>query len=74
MYMYTCNCYCEDAGLYTGSGALSAKEDPELAKQLETVQKEVKQLEIDSEHQRQSKKMQVRVCVCEERRLSSCLS
>ncbi len=33
--------------------------DPELAEQLEAVQREVKQLEIESEHQRQSKKLQV---------------
>ena len=51
--------------MYTGSGKEetamfeAGKEDPELAMQLEKVQKEVKQLEIDSEHQRQAKKMQV---------------
>ena len=35
------------------------KPDPELADQLESVQREVKQLEIESEHQRQSKGLQV---------------
>lgn len=51
--------------MYTGSGKEQqpmfepGKEDPELAVQLEKVQKEVKQLEIDSEHQRQARKMQV---------------
>ncbi len=52
-------------GLYTGSGKDSSamfeggKADPELAEQLEVVQKEVKQLEIESEHQRRAKKIQV---------------
>lgn len=56
---------CPGAGLYTGSGKDSSamfecsKADPELAVKLESVQKEVKQLEIESERQRQTKKMQV---------------
>ena len=33
------------------------KPDPELASQLEEVQREVKQLEIESEHQRRGKKV-----------------
>ena len=56
-------CFFEGGGLYTGSGKEStamfegSKPDPELAKQLDTVQREVKQLEIDSEHKMQSKKV-----------------
>ena len=52
-------------GLYTGSGKDSSamfeggKPDPQLAEDLEMLQKEVKQLEIESEHQRQAKKMVV---------------
>ena len=54
-------------GLYTGSGKDSSamfggsQPDPELAVQVDQLQKEVKQLEIESEHQRQAKKLQVAI-------------
>ena len=59
---------CAGAGMHTGSGKDSEAtfEDSHMtAKQLEEVQKEVKQLEIESEHQLKAKKMRVcyRMCV-----------
>ena len=58
---------CAGAGMHTGSGKDSEAtfEDSHMtAKQLEEVQKEVKQLEIESEHQLKAKKMRVCYCMC----------